>query len=77
MFPHASLGVHRNLAGKMSFFWGEGKGFFAPLLCFSVAPCPPFLSPVRVDYLAGVVLNEGINFAIKHIVKEPSPATGE
>ena len=42
-----------------------------------MSPCPPFLSPVRVDYLAGVVLNEGINFAIKHNVKEPSPATGE
>ena len=24
-----------------------------------------------------MVLNEGINFAIKHIVQEPSPATGD
>lgn len=31
---------------------------------------------LQIFYLAGVVLNEGINLVIKHIIKEPRPASG-
>lgn len=31
---------------------------------------------LQVVYLAGVVLNEGINFVLKHILQDPRPATG-
>jgi hypothetical protein len=34
------------------------------------------IASLQILYLVGVVLNEGINFVIKHLIKEPRPATG-
>ena len=48
--------------------WERGYSGIA-LLCMS--------TPLQICFCAGIVVNEGFNFLLKHLIKEPRPPNGE